>query len=127
MQNPEIESLKEALAASPDNKQLRLILIRRMRLFAGYNAELEDLLKAALRDSPQQTELTGYLIDLYFSQGKFANCVLLAEDDNQRDWHNNSQTLIRFLLKAKLPTPSHQIPRWKNDRRRNCLLALLDE
>ena len=80
MLNDEIEDLKKALEASPDNSYLQLMLIRKMSVFPAYSDELETLLQRALQNNPNSIELKGLLIEMYFRQGKVAPCIIIAEE-----------------------------------------------
>jgi len=79
MNNDEIEELKKALAASPDNNFLRLMLIKKMQHLPAYEAELDQLLQEAMKLSPDNLELKGILISNYFKQEKLSACIVIAE------------------------------------------------
>lgn len=76
----EIEELKKALAASPENNYLRMMLIRKMQFFPAYESELEGLVQAALRSNPNNLEAKELLIGLYFKQEKISTCIVIAEE-----------------------------------------------
>lgn len=76
----EIEELKVALEASPNNNYLRMMLIRKMQYFTEYNEELESHLQKAIRVNPKDIELKGILIKLYFSQEKISACIVVSEN-----------------------------------------------
>lgn len=78
--NPEIEDLKQALAASPQNDYLRLMLIRKMQHYPAYTLELEEHLQQAIRSKPHDVELKGILINTYFKQEKISACIIIAEE-----------------------------------------------
>ena len=78
--NPEIEELKKALEASPQNTYLRSMLIRKMRNLPEYDTELEELLRQALRDQPDRLEWKEGLIALYFRQEKISACIIIGEE-----------------------------------------------
>ena len=75
----EIEQLKQALAASPNNDFIRTMLIKKMQHHSEYIAEMETLLQDAIRNEPSNVELKSILIDTYFKQGKDSACIVLAE------------------------------------------------
>lgn len=79
MYKEEIEQLKQALAASPNNNFVRTMLIKKMQHHAEYIAELETLLQEAIRNEPNNIELKSILIDTYFKQDKCSACIVLAE------------------------------------------------
>ncbi len=76
----EIEQLKQALAASPDNDYLRMMLIRKMQHFDQYYQELEPLLQQALQKMPGNVELKQILLSVYFKQDKISACIVIAEE-----------------------------------------------
>lgn len=78
----EIEQLKQALAASPDNEYLRMMLIRKMQHFDEYQSELEKLLQESIQLNPGNLELKGILINTYFKQEKISACIVIAEAIN---------------------------------------------
>jgi len=78
----EIEQLKQALAASPDNSYLRTMLINKMQYLTEYRSELEKHLQIALRSNPNNIELKEILIKLYFEQGKESACIVISEELN---------------------------------------------
>lgn len=78
----EIEELKKALSASPENNYLRTMLIRKMQYLSEYKAELELHLQRALKENPHNTELKEILIQLFFDQGKISACIVVSEEIN---------------------------------------------
>lgn len=76
----EIEQLKQALAASPDNDYLRMMLIRKMQHFDQYHSELETLLHQALQKMPENIELKQILLSVYFKLEKISACIVIAEE-----------------------------------------------
>jgi len=76
----EIEELKQALAASPNNAYLRMMLIRKMQHYPDMAAELEQLVQQGLKADPSNAELKGVLIDQYFNQGKISTCIIIGEE-----------------------------------------------
>jgi len=78
--NEEIEQLKEALAASPNNAVIRNMLIKKMEAYPSYHAELENLLQDALRAEPHNLMLKENLINIYFIQDKISTCIVIGEE-----------------------------------------------
>ena len=78
--NQEIEELKNALSATPENDYLRMMLIRKMQLFPFYRTEMEALIQKALKTKPHNTELKSILIQSYFEQKKYSTCIIIAEE-----------------------------------------------
>ncbi len=76
----EIEDLKQALAASPNNAYLRVMLIRKMQNYPEMAEELEQLVQQGLQSNPSSAELKGILIDQYFQQGKISTCIIIGEE-----------------------------------------------
>ena len=85
MAREEIEQLKQALSASPDNPVLINILIQKMQLFPEYDQEAEGLIQKALRLSPHDNSLKTALIKNYFRQGKYSACIVIAEEVGVRN------------------------------------------
>ncbi len=75
----EIEQLKQALAASPNNNYIRTMLIKKMQHHSEFLDEMEGLLQEAIRSEPNNIELKSILIDTYFKQKKRSACIVLAE------------------------------------------------
>ncbi|MBC6993420.1 AAA family ATPase [Neolewinella lacunae] len=76
----EIQELRRALEASPENSYLRRLLINKLRGQAGHEAELERELNTLLRKEPHDLELKEALIEVYFAQGKFSTCLIIFEE-----------------------------------------------
>ena len=76
----EIEELKTALLASPDNTYLRQILISKMQFLPEYTNELIPLVQQALKADGANTELKEILIKAYYSQEKISICLMLVEE-----------------------------------------------
>ncbi len=96
----EIEDLKKALNASPDNEYLLKMLISKMEAYPEYDAELEGLLQEALKKDPFSYDLKAKLINLYFRQNKISTCIVIAEeieDLSILDSHSRSNIAKCFL------------------------------
>ena len=78
--NEEIEELKKALEATPGNAYLMMMLVRKMAKQSYYEAELEALIQAGLRQYPANMELKEALIRLYFRQEKISACIIIGEE-----------------------------------------------
>lgn len=76
----EIEELKVALAASPDNKHLTKMLIKKMEQHKEYDLELEPILQNAIKQNSDDIVLKESLIRLYYRQGKHSTCIVIAEE-----------------------------------------------
>lgn len=76
----DIEELKKALEASPDNQYLRMMLIRKMIQIPEFESEVESHLQKALKNDPKNLELKEMLIDIYFQQNKLSTCIVIAEE-----------------------------------------------
>ncbi len=81
----EIEQLREALDASPNNEVLRMMLIKKMQLHPEYQKELESELQLALKNNPHNLELKYLLIKSYYNQGKKSTCIVVAEEIGDND------------------------------------------
>lgn len=78
----EIEQLKIALEASPDNDYLRLMLIKKMSMLTEYLEEVEGIIQEGLKRRPQDKELKELLIQVYFKRDKTSICIVIAEEFN---------------------------------------------
>lgn len=78
----EIEQLKQALAASPDNEYLRSLLIQKMQQDPTYFGELELLLQEAIQKDPEKLDLKEALLNTYFKEEKISACIVIAEEIN---------------------------------------------
>ena len=79
-EDQELKDLREALAASPDNRFLRRMLINKLRGRAGYEAELEREINILIRAEPDDLVLKEALIEVYYAQGKFSTCLIIYEE-----------------------------------------------
>ncbi|MFT5999668.1 MAG: transitional endoplasmic reticulum ATPase [Neolewinella sp.] len=76
----EIQDLREALAASPDNAFIRRLLINKLRGVIGHETELERELNLLIRKEPRDLDLKEALIEVYFAQGKNSACLIIFEE-----------------------------------------------
>jgi len=80
----EIEQLKAALSASPENVVLRKMLIEKMEGFKEYAAELESLIQEGLRYEPNSIELKEKLMKVFFDQEKISAAIIIGEELTNR-------------------------------------------
>lgn len=80
MYKEEIENIKQALQASPENEYLQKMLLDKMEPYPEYDTDREQLLQDLLRQAPNNYSLKGKLIRLYFRQEKYSTCIVIAED-----------------------------------------------
>ena len=98
--NQEIEELKEALRASPDNHYLRMMLVRKMKLYKAYAKELEQQINEALKTGRDQTELKEILIEIYFNKAKLSACIVVGEGLDVANLSTNTLSILsRCYLK----------------------------
>ena len=76
----EIEQLKNALADSPENTYVRLMLVEKMYTDGGYDDELELIIQEGLKRNARTVRLKEILAGLYFRQGKHSACLVLADE-----------------------------------------------
>jgi len=57
------------------------MLIRKMQHHPEYTEELEILVQEGLKGNPSSLELKGILIEIYFNQGKYSPCIVIAEEE----------------------------------------------
>lgn len=77
--NEEIEQLKTALTASPNNDELRKVIIQRMSVIGGYSQELIEHAKDLLAREPNNLIIKGLLIIEYYKIENLSACVVLAD------------------------------------------------
>ncbi len=80
MDNQEIQDLIQAVAASPENTYLRLLLIRKMVGKEAFANELSFNLTELLKYDPQNIEGKNLLMQDYFRNGKLSACIILGEE-----------------------------------------------
>ncbi|MCB0687301.1 MAG: AAA family ATPase [Saprospiraceae bacterium] len=76
----EIEELKKAIEASPENVYLRMLLVRKMRPFDQYLQEAEQQLETVMELEKQNREARELLVEIFFRQGKNSAAIVLGED-----------------------------------------------
>ena len=103
----EIEDLKKALDASPDNTFLLLMLIRKMEQAATYDDELDHYLHKAIKLDGRNKELKGLLMKLYFRQGKYSACLVIAEESG--DVYEMPKDLKILVAKAYLKLGDNEL------------------
>ena len=76
----ELQDLREALKASPDNAYIRRLLINKLRGLAGHEAELEREINTLMKREPHDLDLKQALIEVYHKQGKNSACLIIYEE-----------------------------------------------
>lgn len=76
----EIEELKKAYEASPENTYLRQLLIAKMQHSPDHQSELVVILQQALATDTQNIDLKEALLKCYFSLKKRSACLMIAEE-----------------------------------------------
>ena len=97
----EIEQLKAALSASPENAVLRNMLIKKMEGFREYHAELESLIQEGIKYRPNNVELKEKLMKVFFDQDKISAAIIIGEELSSRGNISDGAKLIlsKCLLK----------------------------
>lgn len=90
----EIEELKQALNASPNNEVIKSMLIKKMETFPEYHDELVQLLKESIKKNPNKTSFKESLIKVYFNQNKISACLIVAEGINIDEVKIETQAII---------------------------------
>lgn len=80
MSEKELNDLRQALSASPENVYIRRLLIEKLREVGGHESELEQELNKLIRKEPFAMDLKEYLIEVYFDQGKYSTCLIIFEE-----------------------------------------------
>ncbi|NJC24943.1 ATP-binding protein [Neolewinella antarctica] len=76
----ELNDLRQALSASPENVYIRRLLIEKLREVGGEEKELEKELNKLIRKEPHSIDLKEYLIEVYFKQEKYSTCLIIFEE-----------------------------------------------
>ena len=74
----EIEELKKAVEASPENVYLRMLLIRKMRPLDQYLEEAEQHLEKVMELEKNNKEARELLVEVFFRQGKNSAAIVLG-------------------------------------------------
>jgi len=101
----DINELRRALEASPDNVYLRRLLINKLRGVAGYELELEGHLNILIRKEPRDLELKEALIEVYFAQKKYSTCLIIFEEIGNPEYISPETRLI--VAKSYLQDGDH--------------------
>lgn len=101
--NTEIEELKEAVAQSPENTYLRMLLIRKMQQYDSYKDELEGQVNSLLQYEPSNKEGKELLAKIAFDKGRTSTCIIILEElDNQDILSTGGKlTLAKAYLKEE--------------------------
>lgn len=83
--NSEIEELKNAIALSPENLYLRMMLIRKMQHLPNYANEVEDQLNALLKIDSSNVEGKEILAEIYLKKGKTSTAIIILEELDHAD------------------------------------------
>ena len=101
--NTEIEELKNAVALSPENVFLRLMLIKKMQHLPHYVNEVEDQLNELLKIDSSNIEGKELLASIYLKKGKTSTTIIILEelDDADELSVNGKVTLAKAYLKEE--------------------------
>ncbi len=93
--NSEIEELKNAVALSPENVLLRIMLIRKMQHLPHYAHEVEDQINALLKVDSSNIEGKEILAGLYLKKGKTSAAIIILEElDNADELSSNGKIIL---------------------------------
>jgi len=96
----EIEELKNAVAQSPENAILRLMLIRKMQHLSEYADEFEQQVNELLKYHPDHVEGKILLAETYLKKGKTSTAIIILEELDKSDELTNQGKIV--LAKAYL-------------------------
>ena len=96
MDNSEIQQLKEALAVSPDNTYLRVILVQALLRSELWDDAQNECLEILKRDS-ENVSAKMHLAQAYYGKEEFSTTVVVLEEVLQ----NNPEQLDALLLLTK--------------------------
>ena len=117
----EINSLREALAFSPNNIKLRALIATKLFTLGQYE-EAEAEYRAAMRLSPETPELQQGLAETFLAQGKDTYAVLLTENLVRKD-PSPEQLLLHARALRKTGKPDEAGDFYVQAIRENRLLA----
>jgi len=101
--NSEIEELKKAVALSPENVYLRMMLIRKMKQLSYYSNEVEEQINQLLKIDPSNIEGKELLAGLYLKKGKTSTAIIILEELDSADelTVNGKKILSKAYLKEE--------------------------
>lgn len=104
--NEEIQLLQQALDASPENTQLKRLLVQKMKLAEGYSKEIILHTKELLRLFPSDRSLKETLIEEYYKIENYSACIVLA--DTIKDVNSLSSNARLALAKSYLEENNYE-------------------
>ena len=78
--NTELEELREALSASPENHYIRKLLIKKIKQIPEYRKEWEELVQDGLHYDSHNVYYKSELIQVYFHKERYSTCIVISED-----------------------------------------------
>ncbi len=78
--NSEVEELKNAVALSPENVFLRLMLIRKMQHLPYYVQEFEEQVNQLLKIDASNVEGKVFLANIYLKKGRTSTAIIILEE-----------------------------------------------
>jgi len=99
----EIEELKKAVAHSPENVFLRMMLIRKMQHLPYYFNEFEEQINELLKVDASNIEGKELLAGLYLKKGKTSTTIIILEELDSSDelTVNGKKILAKAYLKEE--------------------------
>ncbi|TXF89823.1 ATP-binding protein [Neolewinella aurantiaca] len=76
----ELQDLRDALKASPENAYIRRLLINKLRGLSGFERELEREINTLMKLEPHDLDLKQALIEVYHAQDKNSACLIIFEE-----------------------------------------------
>lgn len=102
----ELQDLREALKASPDNAYIRRLLINKLRGVPGHETELEREINLLMKREPHDLDLKQALIEVYHKQGKNSACLIIYEELGHPELLNPETRVI--IARCYLKDGDHQ-------------------
>ena len=92
--NTELEELREALSASPENHYIRKLLIKKIKQIPEYRKEWEELVQDGLHYDSHNVYYKSELIQVYFHKERYSTCIVISEDLDLFDLTLEACTII---------------------------------
>jgi len=107
----ELQDLREALKASPDNAYIRRLLINKLRGLSGHEAELEREINTLMKLEPHDLDLKQALIEVYHVQGgmlyrsALEDNILLADEELDQAFRQTNNDGLLIIGATNVPWP----------------------
>lgn len=81
----ELNDLEEALKASPENGYLRLMIIRKLKVYPEYNDQFLNHINVFLSQDPEHAEVKELLAESYLQKGNISTAIVILDELNSKN------------------------------------------